>query len=110
MTVNSGMPTFANHEFCARRPPFGQENSIRNLPVMPVVRYAQRQAPLVTPPANVRHLLQIRAQTTRMTRPEVLAATVGNDATPAGTLLSGIDLFRLTVNSSCVSLFNNDSQ
>jgi len=57
--------------------------------MMPAVRYAQRQAPLLTPPANVRLLLQIRAQATRMTRPEVLAATVGNDAAPAGTPIVG---------------------
>jgi hypothetical protein len=84
MTVNSVVPTFANHEFCARRPPFGHEPSVRDLPMMPFIRYSQRQAPLLAPPANFRLLFQVRGQTTPMTRPEVLAAVVGNNAASAG--------------------------
>jgi hypothetical protein len=61
MTVNSVLPMFANHEFCARRPPFGQEISVRDLPMMPFIRYPQRQAPLLAPLANVRLVFQIRS-------------------------------------------------
>ncbi|PYR97069.1 MAG: hypothetical protein DMG12_24945 [Acidobacteria bacterium] len=61
MTVNSVVPTFANHEFCTRRPPFGQEASVGYLPMMPFIRYSQRQTPLLTRPANVCLLFQIRA-------------------------------------------------
>ena len=41
MTVNSVVPFFADHEFCARRPPFGHEVSISDLPMMPFIRYPQ---------------------------------------------------------------------
>jgi hypothetical protein len=39
MTMNSVVPFFANHEFCARWPPFGPETSVRNLPMMPFIGY-----------------------------------------------------------------------
>jgi hypothetical protein len=60
MTVNSITPFFANHEFRARRPPFGQETSIPDLPMMPFIRYPQRHSPLLTPPANFGLMLLIR--------------------------------------------------
>src|SRR6266566_3850853 len=61
MAVNSVVPFFADHQFCARRPPFSQETSISDLPMMPFICYPQRQSPLLTPPANVGLFLQIRA-------------------------------------------------
>src|SRR2546429_5709360 len=39
MTMNSVVPFFANHEFCARWPPFGQETSVRDLPMMSFIGY-----------------------------------------------------------------------
>ncbi len=52
-------PSFANHEFCARWPLFGQETSVRDLPMMPFIGYPERQSPHLTPPAYVALLFQI---------------------------------------------------
>src|SRR6266496_36083 len=84
MTVNSVWPTFANHEFYARWPPFGQKISISDLPIMPFIRNPQNQAPLLAPSAYVRFAFQIRGEAACMTCPEALAALIGNDATLAG--------------------------
>jgi len=59
MTVNSIVPTFADYELCARRPPFAQETSVRDLPMVSFIRYPQHQAFLLAPLANARLLFQI---------------------------------------------------
>jgi len=94
---------FTDHKFCARWPPFSQEASIRNLPMMPFVRYPQRQSPLLTPPTNFILAVEIRAQATRMARPEVFASAIRNDVASAGS--HTVDLLRLTSKiSSAISL------
>ena len=85
MTMNSMKPGLADNKFGARRPPLGQEVSVRDLPMMALIRDPQRQTSLPAPLSHFRFLLQIRVQTACMACLEMLAAPVRYDAAPAGT-------------------------
>src|SRR5213593_3981530 len=110
MTMNSLLPMFTDHKFCARWPPFSQEASIRNLPMMPFVRYPQRQSPLLTPPTNFILAVEIRAQATRMARPEVFASAIRNDVASAGCHTAGNRSSSTHFENLLWDLFSNESQ
>ena len=110
MTMNSLLPMFTDHKFCARWPPFSQEASIRNLPMMLPVRYPQRQSPLLTPPANFILPFEIRAQTTRMARPEVFASAIRSDVASAGCHPVGNRSSSTHFENLLCDLFSNESQ
>jgi hypothetical protein len=83
MTMNSALPGFADHELGARWPPLGQEASVRELPMMAIIRDPQRQTSLPAPFSNLRFFLKIRIQTALMARLESFAVPIGNDTAPA---------------------------